>query len=776
MLTLGERDCSIQRRHQKLIEETPSPGVTPAPARRARGRRGAGLRVDALPRRRDARVPGRRRRVLLHRDEHAAAGRAPRVTELVTGIDLVRGQIRVAAGEGLPATGRAERSRPRDRDPDQRGGPVARLPAGAGHDHAIPSAARGRACGVDTHVYEGYTIPPTYDSLLAKLVVWDEDRPRSLARAGPRTRRARARGAADDPGPRGRDRRQRGLPAGRLHDRVSRRCRGATSRPSDAMSGRRAARRQALFLLYQWDLTGQPLASLHEGEIDPFARTLAEEVVESAPPTSTGGSPQPRAAGRPTGSASSSATSSAWRSASSTAARCPVEVAINEAVELWPSGSPRATRRASSTASSANRAGGRIACRGAHGGSCSGQRVRVGRERAGGVRPSVCRACSTGSRTPRRRLEEAEDSRGRGRRAQGPRRAGEGGPGRDRATAARGAGCTGRMSSERWRRPSSTSSRSRPISGGWRTRCATRSSAGASASRPVLCLATGEALGREPGELLPAACALELVHTFSLVHDDLPALDDDDLRRGQPSAHVAFGEAVAILGGDALLAEAFRLALRVSDPGACPRARRGDARDDRRPVRRHHDERRARRRRSGRLHRLKTGKLLGACVGCALEVAARSGLGAGALARVRRRDRSSLPDRRRHPRRDRDRRGARQDAGEGRGGRQGHLRVGARPRPGARDRRRDPPAGRDNAGRPSSRHRRCSQSSSRPSATGTPSASVLASRARRASGGVRAGRARSKTRGQTPDEVARSSFRSCYEVGSLGRVRGDGAA
>jgi geranylgeranyl diphosphate synthase type II len=84
--------------------------------------------------------------------------------------------------------------------------------------------------------------------------------------------------------------------------------------------------------------------------------------------------------------------------------------------------------------------------------------------------------------------------------------------------------------------------------------------------RPVLCLATGEALGRDPEELLPAACSLELVHTFSLVHDDLPALDDDDLRRGQPSAHVRFGEHVAILAGDALLAEAFRLALRYPSP------------------------------------------------------------------------------------------------------------------------------------------------------------------------------------------------------------------
>ncbi len=84
--------------------------------------------------------------------------------------------------------------------------------------------------------------------------------------------------------------------------------------------------------------------------------------------------------------------------------------------------------------------------------------------------------------------------------------------------------------------------------------------------RPVLCLATGEALGRGPEQVLPAACALELVHTFSLVHDDLPALDDDDLRRGQPSSHVRYGEGVAILAGDALLTEAFRLVLSYPSP------------------------------------------------------------------------------------------------------------------------------------------------------------------------------------------------------------------
>jgi len=84
--------------------------------------------------------------------------------------------------------------------------------------------------------------------------------------------------------------------------------------------------------------------------------------------------------------------------------------------------------------------------------------------------------------------------------------------------------------------------------------------------RPVLCLAVAEAAGGTFEECLPAAAALELVHSFSLVHDDLPALDDDAERRGRPSAHVAFGEGVALLAGDALLAEATRLVLRYDDP------------------------------------------------------------------------------------------------------------------------------------------------------------------------------------------------------------------
>jgi geranylgeranyl diphosphate synthase type II len=79
--------------------------------------------------------------------------------------------------------------------------------------------------------------------------------------------------------------------------------------------------------------------------------------------------------------------------------------------------------------------------------------------------------------------------------------------------------------------------------------------------RPVICLATAEAAGAPAEQALPAAIGLELVHNFSLVHDDLPALDDDELRRGRPTVHVRFGEAIAVLAGDALLAEAMRLAL-----------------------------------------------------------------------------------------------------------------------------------------------------------------------------------------------------------------------
>jgi geranylgeranyl diphosphate synthase type II len=77
--------------------------------------------------------------------------------------------------------------------------------------------------------------------------------------------------------------------------------------------------------------------------------------------------------------------------------------------------------------------------------------------------------------------------------------------------------------------------------------------------RPILVLATGELFGATQSSLLPFACAVELIHAYSLIHDDLPALDDDDLRRGKPTAHKVFGEGVALLAGDGLLTEAFHL-------------------------------------------------------------------------------------------------------------------------------------------------------------------------------------------------------------------------
>jgi geranylgeranyl pyrophosphate synthase len=84
--------------------------------------------------------------------------------------------------------------------------------------------------------------------------------------------------------------------------------------------------------------------------------------------------------------------------------------------------------------------------------------------------------------------------------------------------------------------------------------------------RPVIALAVGEALGAPPAQVLPAALSVELVHNFSLVHDDLPALDGDEERRGKPSVWAAYGEGTAVLAGDALLAEAFRLACAYATP------------------------------------------------------------------------------------------------------------------------------------------------------------------------------------------------------------------
>ena len=83
--------------------------------------------------------------------------------------------------------------------------------------------------------------------------------------------------------------------------------------------------------------------------------------------------------------------------------------------------------------------------------------------------------------------------------------------------------------------------------------------AGGKRIRPVLCLAAARSAGTDPAQVLPAAAAIELIHTYSLIHDDLPAMDDDELRRGRPTSHVVHGEDVAILAGDGLFAEAIRL-------------------------------------------------------------------------------------------------------------------------------------------------------------------------------------------------------------------------
>jgi geranylgeranyl diphosphate synthase type II len=92
--------------------------------------------------------------------------------------------------------------------------------------------------------------------------------------------------------------------------------------------------------------------------------------------------------------------------------------------------------------------------------------------------------------------------------------------------------------------------------------------AGGKRLRPNLCLAAAEAVSGSSDAALPAACALEMIHTYSLIHDDLPAMDDDQLRRGRPTCHVAFDEATAVLAGDALLTLAFQVL--ASMPGVLP--------------------------------------------------------------------------------------------------------------------------------------------------------------------------------------------------------------
>lgn len=90
--------------------------------------------------------------------------------------------------------------------------------------------------------------------------------------------------------------------------------------------------------------------------------------------------------------------------------------------------------------------------------------------------------------------------------------------------------------------------------------------------RPLLVVASAEASGGDPHAVLPVACAVELIHTYSLIHDDLPAMDDADTRRGQPTCHIAYGEAIAVLAGDALHALAFSLIARTAPACGADRA------------------------------------------------------------------------------------------------------------------------------------------------------------------------------------------------------------
>jgi geranylgeranyl diphosphate synthase type II len=153
--------------------------------------------------------------------------------------------------------------------------------------------------------------------------------------------------------------------------------------------------------------------------------------------------------------------------------------------------------------------------------------------------------------------------------------------------------------------------------------------AGGKRIRPVLALATAGAVGLDRETVLPLAAALELIHTYSLIHDDLPAMDDDDLRRGRPTCHVAFGEDVAILAGDGLYAEAFRHVLQhqPGDPErilaavselAAATGVNGMVGGQYLDV---HDAAPAGAEGLRRLHALKTGRLIGASVECVLILA-----------------------------------------------------------------------------------------------------------------------------------------------------------
>jgi geranylgeranyl diphosphate synthase type II len=151
--------------------------------------------------------------------------------------------------------------------------------------------------------------------------------------------------------------------------------------------------------------------------------------------------------------------------------------------------------------------------------------------------------------------------------------------------------------------------------------------AGGKRIRPLLVMAAGDAVGAAHDETVPLACAVEMIHTYSLIHDDLPAMDNDDLRRGKPTSHKVFGEAIAILAGDALLTRAFHLLAEVPPGSDATRAVRrlraiailGEAAGTTGLIGGQVEDLESERRAVDaptleRLHRAKTGALLGACV------------------------------------------------------------------------------------------------------------------------------------------------------------------
>src|SRR5215211_2274606 len=267
-----------------------------------------------------------------------------------------------------------------------------------------------------------------------------------------------------------------------------------------------------------------------------------------------------QAAGRSSGSLRSSATSCAWPYTSCEAVpTCPPRWRSTRPSKR-PRSSVPSTPRGSSTGSSARRSGRR---------SDPGERVGrppgAGRGARGGRRQAALRrGRRRRGRRPRRalrRVGRAARRRGRRSRAWGD---GVRGPG-EAPLNARAAAEAEAYPVELQEKVDSylEGLRFAGEPGTTRLEQAMRYSllAGGKRIRPVLSLATAEALGREAESVLPLAASIEMIHTYSLIHDDLPAMDDDELRRGQPTCHMAFGEDVAILAGDGLFAEALRLAL-----------------------------------------------------------------------------------------------------------------------------------------------------------------------------------------------------------------------